>query len=190
MRLPPFQTIATTGHDVASMLDRERAGREASPAGGVLDSRPVKAPAARQRGFDGGKKITGRKRHVAADTDGRLPMINLTTADISDSAGARMILDAIRKRRTWLGPLLADGACDRGQLMDKAAFLDFVIEIVGRMQGQKGFRVPPRRRVVERTFGRMMRWRRAVRDYGQPIDVSEAMIQVAMGSLMLRRIAH
>ena len=148
VRLPPFRTIATTGHDVASMLDRERVGRGASPTGGVLDSRSVKAPAARQRGFDGGKKITGRERHVAADTDGRLPMINLTTADISDPAGARMILDASRERRPWLKPLLADGARDRGQLMDKAAFLDFVIEIVGGMEGQKGFRVPPRRRVA------------------------------------------
>lgn len=63
------------------MLDRERVGREASPTGGVLDSQSVKAPAARQRGFDGGKKITGRKRHVAVDTDGRLLMINLTTAE-------------------------------------------------------------------------------------------------------------
>ena len=65
---------------------------------------------ARQRGFDGGKKITGRKRHVAVDTDGRLLMIDLTTTDISDSAGARMILDAIRKRWPWLKPLFADGA--------------------------------------------------------------------------------
>ena len=78
--------------------------------------------------------------------------------------------------------------------MDKAAFLDFVIdfviEIVGEMEGQKGFRVPPRRRVVERTFGWMMRWRRLVRDYEQRIDVSEAMTQVTMSSLLLRRIAH
>ena len=78
--------------------------------------------------------------------------------------------------------------------MDKAAFLDFVIEIVGEivgeMEGQKGFQGPPRRRVVERTFGWTMRWRRLVRDYEQRIDVSEAMTQVAMGSLLLRRIAH
>ena len=186
VRLLLFQTI----HDVALMLDRERAGREASPTGGVLDSQSVKAPAAKERGFDGGKKITGRKRHVAVDTDGRLLMINLTSADISDSAGAQMILDAIRKRWPWLKHLFADGAYDRGQLMDKAAFLDFVIEIVRKMEGQQGFEVLPRRWVVERTFGWMMRWRRLVRDYEQRIDVSEAMIQVAMGSLLLRRIAH
>ena len=186
VRLLLFQTI----HDVALMLDRERVGREASPTGGVLDSQAVKAPAAKERGFDGGKKITGRKRHVAVDTDGRLLMINLTTADISDAAGAQMILDAIRKRWPWLKHLFADGAYDRGQLMDKAAFLDFVIEIVRKMEDQQGFEVLPRRWVVERTFGWMMRWRRLVRDYEQRIDVSKAMIQVAMGSLLLRRIAH
>ena len=92
------------------MLDRERAGREASPTGGALDSQSVKAPAALLRGFDGGKKIAGRKRHVAVDTDGRLLMIDPTAADISGSAGARTILDAIRKRWPWLKPLFADGA--------------------------------------------------------------------------------
>ena len=80
-----FQTI----HDVALMLDRERVGREASPTGGVVDSQSVKAPEAKTRGYDAGKKIVGRKRHIAVDTDGRLLMVNLTPADISDSAGAR-----------------------------------------------------------------------------------------------------
>ena len=149
MRLLLFRTI----HDVALMLDRECCGREASPTGGVLDSQSVKAPAAKERSFDGGKKITGRKRHIAVDTDGRLLMVNLTTADISDSAGAQMILDGIRKRWPWLKHLFADDAYDRAKLMDKAAFLDFVIEIVRRMDGQEGFEVLPRRWVVERTFG-------------------------------------
>jgi transposase len=107
-----FRTI----HDVALMLDRERTGREASPSAGILDSQSVKAPAARQRGYDAGKKILGRKRHVAVDSDGRLLMVNLTTADISDSAGAQMILDAIRQRWPWLKHFFADGAYDRGQL--------------------------------------------------------------------------
>jgi hypothetical protein len=85
-----FQTI----HDVALMLDRERVGREAGPTGGVIDSQSVKAPEVKTRGYDAGKKIVGRKRHIAVDTDGRLLMVNLTTADISDSAGAQMILNA------------------------------------------------------------------------------------------------
>jgi hypothetical protein len=62
------------------MLDRERVGREASPTGGVVDSQSVKAPEAKTRGYDAGKKIVGRKRHIAVDTDGRLLMINLTPA--------------------------------------------------------------------------------------------------------------
>jgi transposase len=99
-----FQTI----HDVALMLDRERAGREASPTAGVIDSQSVKAPQAETRGYDAGKKIVGRKRHIAVDTDGRLLMVNLTTADISDSAGAQAILDGIRKRWPWVKHLFAD----------------------------------------------------------------------------------
>ena len=66
-----FQTI----HDVALMLDPERVGREASPTGGVVDSQSVKAPEAKTRGYDAGKKIAGRKRHIAVDTDGRLLMV-------------------------------------------------------------------------------------------------------------------
>lgn len=184
------QLLFRTIHDVALMLDRERAGREASPSAGILDSQSVKAPAARQRGYDAAKKLVGRKRHVAVDGDGRLLMVNLTTADISDSAGAQMILDAIRRRWPWLKHFFADGAYDRGQLMDKAAFLGFVIEVVRRLAAQPGFTVLPRRWVVERTFGWMIRWRRLVRDYEQRIDVSEAMIHVALGGLLLRRISH
>ena len=104
-----------------------------------------------------------------------------------------MILDAMRRRWPWIKHLFADGAYDRTQLMDKAVFLDFVdfvIEVVRRMRGESGFHVLPRRWVVERTFGWLTRWRRLVRDYEQRIDVSEAMIHVAMGSLLLRRITH
>ena len=74
--------------------------------------------------------------------------------------------------------------------MDKAAYLDFVIDIIRRCDGQKGFAVLPRCWVVERTFGWMTRWRRLVRDYEQRIDVSEAMILVAMGENLLRRTTH
>src|ERR1700739_2364558 len=129
-----FQTI----HDVALMVDRERAGREASPSAAVIDSQSVNAPHAQTRGYDANKKIVGRKRHIAVDTDGRLLMVNLTPADIADSAGAQAILDAIRKRWAWIKHLFADGAYDRTKLLDKAAFLDFVIEIVRRMNGEPG----------------------------------------------------
>jgi putative transposase len=186
MRRFLFETI----HDMAVMIDRERVGREASPSAGVMDSQSVKAPHATERGYDAGKKIVGRKRHIAVDTDGRLLLVNLTTADLSDSAGAQAILDAIRKRWPWVKHLFADGAYDRRTLMDKAAFKDFVIEVVKRIDNEPGFKVLPRRWVVERTFGWMMRWRRLVRDYERRIDVSKAMIHVALGSLLWRRIVH
>lgn len=186
MRRFLFRTI----HDLCLMLERELMGREASPSGGVMDSQSVKAPHAKARGYDAGKKVAGRKRHIAVDTDGRLLMVQLTTADISDSAGGQMILDAIRKRWPWVKHVFADGAYDRAQLMDKAAFLDFTVEIIRRTDKAKGFEVLPRRWVVERTFGWMTRWRRLVRDYEQRLDVSEAMILIAMASLTLRRIAH
>ena len=150
---------------------------------------PVSAPAAHgTRGFDGGKKIVGRKRHIAVDTDGRLLMVNVTTADISDSAGAQPVLDALRKRWPQVKHLFADSAYDRRQLLDKAAFLDFTVEIVRRTQA--AFVVLPRRWVVERTFGWMTRYRRLVRDYEARIDVSQAMIDIAMAGLLIRRIAH
>ena len=102
-----FKTI----HDVALMLDRERVGREMQPSAGVVDSQSVKSPApGAVRGFD---KVTGRKRHVVVDTDGRLLMLNITPADISDSAGAQTILAAIRKRWPFVKHLFADGAYDR-----------------------------------------------------------------------------
>lgn len=72
--------------------------------------------------------------------------------------------------------------------MNKEKFLDFIVEIVKRYPLQKGFTPLPNRWVVERTFGWMMRWRRLVRDYEERLDVSEAMIQIAMASQLLRRI--
>lgn len=79
-------------------------------------------------------------------------MVDLTTADISDSAGAQAILDGIRRRWPWVKHLFADGAYDRLKLMDKATYLDFVVEIIRRSDDQKGFEVLPRRWVVERTL--------------------------------------
>ena len=180
-----------TVHDVALMLDRERAGREASPSAGVLDSQTVKAPGAPGGGgYDAAKRTKGRKRHVAVDTDGRLLMVHLTTADVQDAVGAEHIIAAVRRRWPWLKHLFADGAYDRGKLASLAAWRDFTIDVVRKLADQKGFQVLPRRWVVERTFGWMTRWRRLVRDYERRLDVSEAMIRLSLGALLIRRVAH
>lgn len=175
-------------HDIALMTDRELCDRSDQPTGGVIDSQSVKAPGAHERGYDAGKKVTGRKRHIAVDTDGRLLMVNMTKADIADSTGAMKVLEAVRQRWPWMKHLFADSAYDRTMLMDKALMLDFVVEVVRKMQDQHQFMPLKKRWVVERSFGWMMNWRRLVRDYEQRIDVSESMIYVAMGSLLLRRV--
>ena len=108
----------------------------------------------------------------------------------TNRAEAEAIVAAVRKRWPWLKHLFADGAYDRGKLVSAAAYRDFVIEVVRKLSDQKGFQVLPRRWVVERTFGWMVRWRRLVRDYERRCDVSEAMVRVGMGALLLRRIAH
>ncbi|EWY40692.1 hypothetical protein N825_32720 [Skermanella stibiiresistens SB22] len=84
----------------------------------------------------------------------------------------------------------ADGASGHGKLMGAAAYHDFTIEVVCKIADQKGFQVPPRRWVVERTFGWMTRWRRLVRDHEVRCDVSGGMTYLAMGAIMLRRPAH
>jgi len=140
-----FRTI----HDVALMLDRERENLEQSPTAAVVDSQSIEVPAAEKRGFDAGKKLVGRKRHIAVDTDGCLLMVNLTTADIFDSAGAQAMVAAVRKRWPWLKHLFADGAYDRTRLTDAAVYSDFVLEIVRRTDKEPGFKVLPRRWVVE-----------------------------------------
>lgn len=200
VHFPPWQTVYwwfrrfvrrllfKVIHDMALMLDRQTEGREGQPSAAVLDSQSVKAPGAAVRGFDANKRITGRKRHIAVDTDGRLLMVNLTPADMADSTGAEWVLLALKTRWPWIRHLFADAAYDRRRLLDEATMLGFVVEVVRKMTNQHSFVPLPRRWVVERSFGWMMQWRRLVKDYEQRIDVSTEIIYVAMGSLLLKRL--
>jgi putative transposase len=99
-----FRTI----HDVSLMLDRERVGREASPSGGVLDSQAVKSPHAMKRGYDANKRIVGRKRHIAVDTDGRLLMVNLSAPQ------ARRGKELADRRNIHQGPWALEVSLPRG----------------------------------------------------------------------------
>ena len=177
-------------HDTLRAQVRERAGRHKHPTAGALDSQSVKTTQMRGvRGYDAGKKVNGRKRHLLVDTLGLLLAVVVTSAAISDPAGARLLLchlgGACKKlRRIWV-----DGTY-RGHLLAWVLLhCRFVLQPVLRCEGQKGFKVLPRRWVVERTFAWITQCRRLGKDYEVLPQSSEAMIYIAMTRLMLRRLA-
>ncbi len=115
-------------------------------------------------------------------------MVRLTPADIAESTGAIEVLEALKRSWPKIKHLLADGPYERCKLYDKAAFLDFVVEVVHKLTDQHTSAHLPRRSVVERSFRWMTHWRRLVRDYEKRLDVSTAVIHIAMGSSLLRRL--
>lgn len=98
-----------------------------------------------------------------------------------------MVLDAIVERCPWVKHLFGYAAYDQRTLLDKAAYLDFTVKVLRGLQGKDGFWVQSRCWVIERTFAWLMRYCRLVRDYEQRLDVSEAMIYIALGSSLLHR---
>jgi transposase len=179
-------------HDRLRGKIREAAGREAEPSAAVIDSQSVKADAvvgAGSRGFDGGKKINGRRRHLICDTLGLLLMINVTAGDVTDRQAATDMLPALHRRFPTITKLWADGGYTGTLITWALAALHLVVTVIKRSDDVSGFVVLPRRWVVERTFGWLLRSRRLARDYERRCDSSEAMILWSMTMLMTRRLA-
>lgn len=168
--------------------------KKKAPTAAILDSQSVRtASQPGLRGFDAGKKITGRKRHVLVDTLGYILGLNVTPANVQDRDGARMLLNNVLSVAFgWIKLIWADGGYS-GQLVEEVSSIPrhrkVRLEIVKRSDNTKGFKVLPKRWIVERTFGWLIQSRRLVRDYEVNISHSEAMIYISMTKRMLNRIA-
>jgi transposase len=178
---------------VLVMALREKDGREASPTAGVIDSQSVKTTeSAGPRGFDAGKKIKGRKRHIVTDTQGNLVGLHVHPADIQDRDGARPTLASIRALCPWLRHVFADGGYAGDKLRDAMAALgDWTFEIIKRSDLAKHtFELLPRRWVVERTFAWLGRCRRLAKDFEATIESAVAWVLVAHIRRLTRRLVR
>jgi transposase len=179
-------------HDRLRRQVRVQEGRDPEPSAGIIDSQSVKADAvvgAGSRGFDGGKKINGRKRHLVVDCLGLLLAVLVTAASTTDRDAAHAVLPPLRARYFRLKLIWADSSYSGALVEWAGAALRLVLQVVKRAEDTVGFAVLPRRWVVERTNGWLLRTRRLARDYERTTTAAEAMIYWSMTALMTRRLA-
>jgi putative transposase len=172
-------------------MERQRQGRQPEPSAGIIDTQSVKTTeAGGERGYDAGKKINGRKRHIAVDTVGNLLEVVVHAAGIQDYHGAKLILNKMVETVSSVKKLWADGIYRNGGLVDWVReTLNISLDVVDREPGQVGFQVLPRRWVVERTFAWLGRYRRLSKDYERCTKSSEGVIYISSIHTMLKRLA-
>lgn len=169
---------------------RVSVGKDPEPSAAILDSQSVKATEMPEaRGYDAGKKVNGLKRHLLVDTLGLVLTVVVLTANIQDREGARIVLEKIKGRFPRLQRIWADGGY-AGALVDWVKQVcGWFLDIVRRRDCAKGFEVLPHRWIVERTFGWLNRFRRLSKGYERLAVSDEAMVYLAMITLMTKRLA-
>lgn len=202
---PPHQTVyglfgrwARRGvwqqiHDTLRDLVRVHEGRDPLPTAAIVDSQSVRGAdtvPATTRGYDAGKKVNGRKRHIAVDTGGLLLAVVVTLAGIQDRDAAHRLLTQLRGRFSTVSLVWADGGYAGRLVIWARKVLALTVEVVKRTDDVKGFAVLPRRWVVERTFAWISKFRRCVRDYETLPAHHEAMVHISMIMTMSRRLAR
>jgi putative transposase len=182
-------------HDLLRQWVRVCEDRQPSPSAAILDSQSVATATMVNHavGFDTNKKVKGRKRHVLVDTLGLMILVVVSAANVPEREGARLVfvkLDQIRERFPRLVRIWVDGGYEGKDFMHSVMnTYRWILETIKRSNPAKGFVVLPRRWVVERTFGWFNWYRRLSKDYECLPETSEAMIQLAMIRIMVRRLA-